>query len=481
MCKTLLTLQEVLDGVKGSLIGDSFKSSDFVFTSVATDSRNVTQNSLFVPLIGEFQDGHSYIPKALEAGASVIFAAASSVEAGVLDYSGLAKANPSVAFIKVENTLTALQNAAEKYVSKFPELIRVSVTGSSGKTTTKEIAASILSQKFNVICNKGNLNSETGLPLSCFEIRSEHNLALLEMGMNRENEIGEIAKVFKPDFAAITNVGTAHIGMLGSRDKIAEEKKKVFNYVKESGVCVIPAADDYAEFLSENVKGKVVYYGNDVKNNGIEFISDDGIDGTTFAVDGVKVHLAIPGKYNYSNTLAGVELGRALGLTPQEIKAGIEAVKPLSGRSHIRKGKYIILEDCYNANPDSMEKALEFANSITLPGKKIYIIGDMKELGEESASAHEKIAELAVEGDASLIVFVGNEIKAGYIKAAGVVASQNKNVRLLHYENYKDEDIKKISEEVKEYVEKGDFILLKASHSVSLERLIPLFEGDGCE
>ncbi len=482
MCKTLLTLKEVLDGVKGSLIGDSFDVSKFAFSSVATDSRNVTKNSLFVPLIGEFQDGHSYIPKALENGASVIFVCRSSVESKNIDYDGLVKANPGVAFIAVENTLAALQNAAETYISKFPALIRVSVTGSSGKTTTKEIAASILSQKYNVVCNKGNLNSETGLPLSCFEIRPEHTLALLEMGMNRENEIGEIAKVFKPNFAAITNVGTAHIGILGSRDKIAEEKKKVFDYVNKDGVCVIPAGDDYADFLSKNVSGKVVYYGKDVKNNGIEFISDDGIDGTTFAIDGVKVHLAIPGKYNYSNTLAGVELGRALGLTPQQIKAGIEAVKPLNGRSHIRKGTYTILEDCYNANPDSMEKALEFANSISFSGKKIYVIGDMKELGEESVQAHEKIAGFAVDGDASLVIFAGNESCAGYKKACKEVSLNNKNIRLSYYENYKDEDMKKIAGEIKEFASSGDFILLKASHSVSLERLIPLLEGNkNCE
>jgi len=478
MISSLLTAEELLEAVNGTLIGESFDVLKFGFDNVVTDSRNVKENSLFVPLIGEFQDGHKYIPSGIEKGASVIFVARCSYEEKADEYVELAETNNDVAFVVVDNTMTALQNAAEKYVTKFPGLIRVSITGSSGKTTTKEITASILSQKYNVVCNKGNLNSETGLPLSCFEIRKEHELALLEMGMNRKNEIGEIAKTFKPEYGAVTNIGTAHVGMLGSRQAIAEEKKKIFTYLDSEGVAVIPAADDFASFLAEGVKGKVVYYGKDVKNNGIEFVSDDGIDGTTFKLDGLTVHLSIPGKYNFNDCLAGVELGRALGLTAAQIKAGVEACKPLSGRSHILKGKYTILEDCYNANPDSMEKALEFAGSINFDGKKIFIIGDMKELGEESVSAHTNAGKLAVEAGADVIVFVGNEIKCGYETAEKMVKDSGKNIKLIYCENYKDEDIEKTAAQVKEAASKGDFVLLKASHSVALERFIPLLEKE---
>lgn len=479
MNQTLLTAEELLEAVNGTLIGESFDVLKFGFDNVVTDSRNVKENSLFVPLIGEFQDGHKYIPSGIEKGASVIFVARCSFEEKSEEYAGLAEKNNNVAFVVVENTMTALQNAAEKYVSKFPGLIRVSITGSSGKTTTKEITASILSQKYNVVCNKGNLNSETGLPLSCFEIRKEHELALLEMGMNRKNEIGEIAKTFKPNYGAVTNIGTAHVGMLGSRHNIAEEKRKIFTYLDSNGVAVIPAGDDFADYLAEGVKGKVVYYGKEVKNNGIEFVSDDGIDGTIFKIDGLPVHLSIPGKYNFNDCLAGVELGRALGLTAQEIKAGVEACKSLSGRSHILKGKYTILEDCYNANPDSMEKALEFARSINFEGKKIFIIGDMKELGEESAKAHVSAGELAVNAGADVIVFIGNEIRCGYDAAKKIVEKENKNTQLIYCENYKDEDIENTAAKVMKIASKGDFVLLKASHSVALERFIPLLEKDG--
>lgn len=474
---SLLTLEQLLDCTDGSLLGDSFDVKSFLFTNVVTDSRNIVPFSLFVPLIGEFQDGHKYIPQAIENGASVIFVCNSVFENSPEEYLSITKKNPNVALVLVKNTLTALQYTAQRYVEKFPNLIRVSVTGSSGKTTTKEIAASILSQKYKVICNKGNLNSETGLPLSCFEIQKEHEVALLEMGMNRENEIGELARTFKPQFAVITNIGTAHIGMLGSRQKIAQEKKKVFDYIKKNGAAVIPYSDDFAGYLAEGVKGKIVYYGKDVKNNGIEFVSDDGIDGTTFKIDNLTVHLSIPGSYNFQNTLAAVELARVLGLTAQQIKKGVESVKPLGGRSHIINGKYTILEDCYNANPDSMEKAIEFSGSLKISGKKIFVLGSMLELGEESCDAHRKAGLEAVKGGADMIVFVGKDMLAGY-EAAKNCGQGTENLRLEYFEGYGDEEIKSICSLIKNFAVENDFILLKASHSIALDRLVPLLNQE---
>ena len=370
---SLLSLEEVLSAVGGELL--SKKGGDVVFTSVQTDSRNVVPGTLFVPLIGEFQDGHSYISKAIGNGASVVFV--SKKDGEILS---LAEKYPEVCFIFVPNTLTALQNAAEKYVSKFPNLIKVSVTGSSGKTTTKELLTSILSQKYNVVSNAGNLNSETGLPLSVFKIRPEHELGLFEMGMNRKNEIGEIANVFKPNYGVITNIGTAHVGLLGSRQNIATEKKKIFDFVDETGVCVIPKNDDFAGFLADGVRGKVVFYGNEV-NPRIRFISDEGLFGTKFSVDGIEISLSLPGKYNFSNALGAISLALELGLSVQEIKRGVESLPSLNGRSElVQKKNFTILKDCYNANPDSMEKALELVSSVDFDGKKILVLGDMFEL-----------------------------------------------------------------------------------------------------
>lgn len=475
---SLLMLDELLSSVKGSIIGDSFDSKNFSFLSVVTDSRNVVLKTLFVPLIGEFQDGHKYIPQAIEKGASAVFVAKSAYFDDCEFFENLAEKNPSVLFVLVKNTLTALQNAAQRYVENFPNLIRVSVTGSSGKTTTKEIAASILRQKYSVVCNKGNLNSETGLPLSCFEIKKEHQVALLEMGMNRKNEIEEIARVFKPQFAAITNIGTAHIGKLGSRKKIAKEKKKIFSYVKKTGACVIPYGDDFAKFLSRGVKGRIVYYGDECSMDGIEFVCDEGIDGSLFKVDGLLTRLPLPGKYNYLNALAAVQLARLLNVPCELIKKGIEEVKPLGGRSNILKGFYTILDDCYNANPDSMEKAVEFSTGLTGFEKKIFVLGSMLELGEESLQAHKAAVLVAFEGGADMIVLVGKEMIAG-LKEAEKIASSNKNLRLICFEEHDDAVIQKIASLIKEFASSKDFILLKGSNGIGLGRLIPLLNVEG--
>ncbi len=468
--ESLLSVGELLEATDGELLNNS--AAGAIFTSVQTDSRNVEKNTLFVPLIGENQDGHKYIPQGIEKGASIVFAARSAYNSDKEKIEKYTEENPSVAFIIVENTLHALQAAAEKYVSKVPGLIRVSVTGSSGKTTTKEILASVLKQKYKVVSNKGNFNSETGLPLSVFQIREGDELGLFEMGMNRENEIGEIAKVFKPQYGVVTNIGTAHIGILGSRENIAREKRKIFDYMGKDGAAFIPEKDDFAKFLAEKVSGKVIYYGENA-DSAVKFLSDEGVDGTRFSVDGLEIRLPLPGKYNFSNALAAVFVAKELGLSPEQIKAGIESLKPLGARSNILKGKFVILEDCYNANPDSMEKAIEFSSSVKTSGKKIFVLGDMLELGSDSKSAHEKIGELSARSNASAVFFVGKEMLYAFEKAESENPAES---RLFYFEDYSDDGIKAVSEKISEIACPNDFILLKGSHGIALERLLPLLE-----
>ena len=468
MNSSLLSGERLIGAVKGSLIGRAKTVHDISFTSVVTDSRAVVPGSLFVPLIGENQDGHRYIPQGLEKGASVVFVCRANFEKEPDAYKKMAAEHASVAFVCVENTLHALQDAASAYVEKFPRLIACAVTGSSGKTTTKEIAVAVLSQKYRVVSNRGNLNSETGLPLSVFEIRAEHEVGLFEMGMNRRNEIGEIAAVLKPNYGIVTNIGTAHIGILGSRRAIAEEKKKIFNYVDEQGLAVIPAADDFADFLSEGVRGKVVRYGKDLPESGVVFIRDAGLEGTVFSVDGVEMQLHLPGAYNFSNALAAVALSRALGLTPEEIKAGIESVRPIGARSHLIKDRLNILEDCYNANPDSMAKAVEFCTDLQVSGKKIFVLGDMLELGEEAENAHAEIGALLAQSDVDKVILIGEQMKAA-CKSAGKIAS-----KIEYIASHDDEAIRNVAEIIRSFASDGDFVLLKASNGIGLNRLVPL-------
>ncbi len=464
----MLSLEDVLEATGGvHVLGCADEKKGFCFTSVQTDSRNISDDTLFVPLIGEFQDGHKYVPQAIEKGASVIFIAMSSYEKDCDFFTKLSQENPSVIFIAVENTMKALQDAAGKYVEKFPHLIRVGITGSSGKTTTKEILVSILSQKYNVVSNPGNLNSETGLPLSVFGIRKEHQVGVFEMGMNRHNEMGEISAVLKPRFAIVTNIGTAHIGNLGSRENIAIEKGKVFDHFNGFGTAVIPFDDDYAQFLADRVEGKTVFYG-DGKDSDVKFIGDRGLDGTEFSVGGENVVLSLPGKYNYKNALGAIALAKVLDLDCRQIADGIRNLKPMFGRSQVLKGAYTVVQDCYNANPDSMEKSIEFVSSVTRAEgqKKIFILGDMLELGEASKENHSDAGKQAAGSDCDMIIFVGDEMEYGYESA---VDASGKVVK--YFKGRSEETIEKVVETVKAFARSGDIVLIKASRGMGLERI----------
>ena len=287
MSESLLDLNTLVSACNGSLISNA---SECFFTSVVTDSRNVLKNSLFVPLVGEFQNGHKYIPQAVEKGASVVLV---NRNEATEDLSSFA----SVVFIAVDNTLHALQAAARAYAQKVASnMIRVSVTGSSGKTTTKEMLVSVCKEHFgadSVAYTKGNFNSETGLPLSIFQIRGDEKIGIFEMGMNRKNEIGEISDVWRSQYGIITNIGNAHIGILGSRENIALEKRKSFDYIPAFGAAFVPADDDFADLCTENVKGKVVRFGKNISQaeSGVKFIESLGLAGSRFSLDGLEITL----------------------------------------------------------------------------------------------------------------------------------------------------------------------------------------------
>lgn len=466
--ETLLTMEETLESTDGVFVlGDG----NWHFSSVQTDSRLVEKDTLFVPLIGEFQDGHKYIPQAVEKGASCVFICLSNYEKNPAFFNEIHNSNPEVNFIAVENTLTALQKAAGKYVEKFPSLIKVAVTGSSGKTTTKEILAAVLARKYRVVTNKGNLNSETGLPLSVFNIRKEHEAGVFEMGMNRENEIGEISAVLKAHYAIVTNIGTAHIGLLGSRDNIAREKAKVFDHFDSQSTGVIPFDDDYAEFLEKQIRGKCIHYGKDTDS--VKFIADLGLKGTEFSVGKNRAVLKLPGKYNYKNALGAIALCQELGVSDSEIAQGINDLEPMFGRSQVIEDKYTIVQDCYNANPDSMEKSIEFVSSVTSGEKKIFVLGDMLELGADSEKEHEKTGIMAAESSADKVFFVGTEMENAY-KAA---CKKSSGDRFVYCSEKTDDALMTISLEIKKEFSEHSIVLIKASRGMGLERLTKFLCG----
>ena len=263
---------------------------------------------------------------------------------------------------------------------------------------------------------------------------------------------------------------------MGSRENIAAEKRKIFNYIKEDGAAFVPDQDDFANYLTEGVKGKVVRFGKNVpeSQSGVQFISNDGINGTRFAVDGIETRLSVPGLYNYSNALGCVALAKELGLSAKEICAGIEKVKTVGGRGNViavntkktsnkESKKVMLMYDCYNANPDSMEKALNLCGSLEIKGRMIFVLGDMKELGASSAQEHSRIGALATLSKPNLIVFVGPEMENG-AKAAKLSGFSN-----IRY--FPTADVDKVSACILDYAQDDDFILLKASHSMNFDMI----------
>ncbi len=487
--ESLLSKEELLTAVKGTQIG----SADCLFNDVQTDSRNVSAGKpcMFVPLLGEFQNGHKYIPDVLKDGkkASVILMNEAEYKSNANYYEKLAAENAGVCFVRVENTLHALQNAAEAYVAKkCRNMILVSITGSSGKTTTKELMVSVAKAHFGeagVAYTYGNLNSETGLPLSVFKIRGDEKIGIFEMGMNRVGEIGEISKVLKSRYGIITNIGTAHIGILGSRENIALEKRKSLAYIPSDGAAIVGAADDFADFCTEGVSGKIVKFGYDVpvEISGVRFVEDKGLFGTDFELDGLPVHLPLSGRYNYLNALSVIACAKEIGIPSADIKKGLESVASLSGRMEVceaalRSGKKsILIKDCYNANLDSMMKVIDFCGELKNVGKKIFVLADMKELGAESKKSHEAIGSRITEVKPELVYFVGPEMKSAF----DAVLSGDEKINAKWIDSSSDINFEKIAGDINLFASDNDVILLKGSHSMQLEKLVPLLCGTEVE
>ena len=436
------------------------------FHSVFIDSRIVEKNSLFVALKGEKADGHDFILSALEKGASAVFVQDSFAQENLsLCKEWLKKFNAS--FLSFEQPLLALQRLAATYVKKFPNLKKIAVTGSSGKTTTKEMIGSILSQKYPVVMNEGNFNSETGLPLSVFKIREEHQVGIFEMGMNRRDEIAELADVLFPQIGVVVNVGTAHIGLLGSEKNIATEKRQIFKNFSAQDVAIIEEDSKWKDFLCEGLS-QVHFFGE--KALKITDFSNLGVKGCEFNVGG-KITLPLPGYHNFKNALAAITAARLFDkITFDDIKKGLEDLKPIFGRSQIFEKEGIsVINDAYNANPSSMDAALDFTRDCSVSGRKFFVLGDMLELGEKSRDFHRQIAEKLHDGtDNDCFILVGEEFNC----AAKSIAEKDNRFLLVKT----GEEAEKI---VKDKVSAGDLVIFKGSNGIGLWKTAQNIFGDG--
>jgi len=391
-----------------------FPGAGHGFSSVHIDSRSVCPGSLFVALQGKETDGHCFVEAAFKAGASCAMVARSRMDDPSLGLEESAR-KAGAALLVVEDTLVGLQDAARVYLEGFPNLIRIGLSGSAGKTTTASIAAAIIGREKSVVKTKGNLNSETGLPLSVFEVRSVHEVGVFEMGMNRKGEIAELAKVLNPQIALITNIGTAHIGCIdrsgesiNPREVIFNEKKQIFSCFSGSETALIPEDDDFRDALAKSVRGRVIFYGPETLEE-LESVKYLGLEGTEITWEGVSVRFGLPGRHNLRDALGAAAIARAVPVSSRAIREGLAAVKPLFGRSEILRGKVTVIRDCYNANPESTAEAIGLCDDLEWAGRRVYVIGSMLELGTASAGAHAEIGRRLGSSKADMVFFYGPE------------------------------------------------------------------------
>lgn len=447
-----LTLQNIISACHGIYHGNAELLSQEI-TGVAIDSRKIEKDFLFVPIRGERVDGHTFIPQVMEKGALV------TLSDHVLE-------DAAFPYIEVSSTETALKEIAAFYRNAL-DIKVVGITGSVGKTSTKETIASVLSQKYNVLKTEGNYNNEIGLPLTIFNIREEHQIAVLEMGIDHFGEMHRLASVSQPDICIITNIGFAHLEHLGSRDGILKAKTEVFEHLKSNATVILNGDDDKLITVSE-VQGKApVFFGlSDSNKAWADNIVNKGLRGSTctlhLPIGDVDVHIPVPGAPMIYNALAGACTGIALGLTLEEIKAGIETMKTISGRLNlIDTGSLLVIDDCYNANPVSMKGSLDVLK--TADGRSVAIMGDMFELGDNELELHYNTGLYAAEKGIDVICLVGQLSKEAY-KGAKAAASSS---AVLYFET-RDELLDKINNVVK----KGDTILVKASHGMEFPKVV---------
>lgn len=451
-----LTLEHIAEACGGIYIGTPEKRDKEV-SCIFTDSRKAEAGGLFVAIKGARADAHDFIDEVMEKGT---LAAISEKNLGE-------KAFP---YILVESSLKAVKDIAEYYLKQL-EIPVVGITGSVGKTSTKEMIAAVLSQKYNTLKTQGNFNNELGLPLTVFRLRSEHQIAVLEMGISDFGEMHRLAKIARPDTCVITNIGLCHLEYLKSRDGILQAKTEIFDFLEPNGHIILNGDDDKLVTVEEAKGVKPVFFGIENKTGvWADEIKPEGLKGISCRIhageDSFSVLIPIPGHHMVYNALAGTAVGLTYGLTLEEIQRGIESLQPVSGRFHIMEtGRYTVIDDCYNANPVSMKASLDVLTDAL--GRKVAVLGDMGELGKDEEELHREVGVYAAFKNIDLLICVG-KLSAYMAEAAGHAAPARE---VQHFET-KEELIEAFPRLLKD----GDTVLVKASHFMEFEKLVSALE-----
>lgn len=442
-----MNARQIARYTRGSIIcGDP----DTTAAGVAVDSRKAHPGCIFFALPGNVTDGHKFLKNAFENGAVILLVTRADESVGACQ-------------IKVEDTLKAMQDLARAYIAKF-DIPSICVTGSSGKTTTKDVIASCLSQKYNVMKTQGNLNSETGALLTVFTLMPEHEIAVFELSMSGAGEIRQNADIIRPGTAVITNIGCSHIALLGSRENIFAAKCEIAEYLTENDMLIVNADDDMLGNLSSERYGII--------KTGISF---GDFKAEEFSFEGSKSHFSVdwdgekagftfplPGEHNIRNCLEAICVARKYGLSAPQIQKGFDRFVPSENRMDIfEKNGVKIINDTYNANPDAMRAALDTL-SLSGAGRRIAVLGDMYELGDKAAELTFGVGEYAKNKNIDVLLSVGM-YAGGYLSGFG---GQRPGMSAKSFA-----DKNALTRYLKAIIKEGDTVLLKASRAMELQEV----------
>lgn len=454
--------KELLKVVKGKPLPEG-PIEDFLIKGVSIDSREIEPNNLFIAIKGEKFNGHDFIKQAVDKGASCAVISEDILKNKEIPYISSTSGKRAVL---VKDTRTALQNIAKWYRDKFKVKV-VAITGTNGKTTTKEMAAEILARKYKVIRSEKSFNNQIGVPLTLLKITPETEVLVLELGMNQPGEIEILSRMTNPDVGLITNIGPAHLEFMESLEKIAQAKFELLDNMDKGGNVILNTDDLWLSKRAKAEKRKVYTFGLEMKADFMaKNISQNGNGFFSFSVNNlIPINLKLLGKHNVYNALAAFTTGSILQVGNEEIKKALESYTPVQLRMELSEVDGIkILNDSYNANPISMNMALETLGEMKTSGNKIAVLGDMLELGEKSFEYHKKIGEKVAECRIDYLFTLG-ELSSGITQGAKEKGFKSENIFSFKVK-------KSLLEGLLEILKPEDVVLFKGSRKMGLEEIV---------
>ena len=455
-----MKVEECLKAIDGEIV---IGSGEKIFRGVSIDSRTIKKGELFVCINGDRFDGHNYIEEARNKKAAAIIL---SDRSGVVSGKGEA---PLI--VRVKDTLKALQELARFYRKQIPVKV-IGITGTNGKSTTKEMTAAIMETKFKSIKTEGNLNNHIGLPLNLFNLSRGDEIAVLEMGMSATGEIKRLAEIAKPEIGVVTNISEGHLVHLKTLKKVQAAKGELFDSLSEKGTAIVNADDPLVLELAESIKAKVMTYGiynkADIKAEEILPMGRGGFKlDVRFFDKNIPMPIPFLGECNIYNALAAMAASWSFGVAPEDIKHGIMNAKLLANRFEVIECEGVVLvNDSYNANPRSMKEALKVLTNYKCKGRRFFIVGDMLELGDLAESAHKSLGEDVARYSIDYLVAVG-ELSVHVAQSAGAAGMNKNNTATVLGQECAVAFIKKHSRP-------GDCLLVKGSRGSKMEEIIRL-------